>query len=136
MTADMCSFRSCSPTRTGVFGGLQWWTIGNMWARWLALAATAWTGGYATVYLILVHHDGNSPVWWYVGLLAVGMVPLIATAAGWLSRPALIASAVALAFAALLGLLSIGLLLLPSVVTAIVAASMMKHTTRAAPEPR
>jgi hypothetical protein len=102
----------------------------------LALAATAWTGGYATVYLILVHHDGNSPAWWYVGLLAVSMVPLIARAAGWLSRPALIASAVALALAVLLGLLSIGLLLLPSVVTAIVAASMMKPTTRAAPEPR
>jgi hypothetical protein len=100
-----------------------------MWARWLALAATAWTGGYIAVYVNVVRNDGNSPLWWYVGLLAIGMLPLIAAAAGWLSRPALIASTIALALAALLGLLSIGLLLLPAVIGAAVAAAVMKPTS-------
>jgi hypothetical protein len=107
-----------------------------MWARWLALAATTWTGAYVVAYLILVRHDGNSPAWWYVVLIAISMGPLIAAAAGWLSRPALVASAVVHALAALLGLLSIGIFLLPSVMCVIVAAFVMKPTSRTAPGPR
>ena len=107
-----------------------------MWTRWLALAATTWAGAYVVTYLALVRHDGNSPAWWYVGLVAIGMVPLIAVVAGWLSRPALIASAVALAFAALLGLLSIGIFLVPSVICVIVAAFVMKATSRTVAGPR
>ena len=102
-----------------------------MWARWLALAATTWTGAYVVAYLVLVSHDGGAPAWCYVVLLAISMVPLIAAAAGWLSRPALVASAVLHTFAALLGLLSIGIFLLPSVGCVIAAAIVMKRTFRA-----
>jgi peptidoglycan/LPS O-acetylase OafA/YrhL len=105
----------------------------DMWARWLALAATTWTGAYVVAYLAQVRHDGNSPAWWYVVLIAISMVPLIAAVAGWLSRPALVASAVVHALAALLGLLSIGIFLLPSVVCVIAAAFVMKRTSRIAP---
>jgi hypothetical protein len=98
----------------------------------LALAATAWAGAYVAAYLALVHHDGNSPAWWYVGLVAIGAVPLIAVGTGWLSRPALVASAAVLAFAALLGLLSMGIVLLPSVVCVIVAAFVLKPRSRTA----
>jgi hypothetical protein len=107
-----------------------------MYGRWLASAATAWTLGYLAVYVALVRSDGNAPVWWYIGLLAIGMVPLIAAVAGRASRPALVAGAVALALAALLGLLSIGILLLPAAAGVIVAAVRMKPTSPAASESR
>jgi hypothetical protein len=97
-----------------------------MWSRWLALAATTWTGAYVVAYLVLVRHDGNSPAWWYVVLLAISVVPLIAAVAGRLSRPGLFASAVVQALAALLGLLSIGVFLLPSVGCVFVAASLLR----------
>ncbi|MEU8263852.1 hypothetical protein AB0C02_24890 [Micromonospora sp. NPDC048999] len=103
-----------------------------MWARWLALTATVWTGAYAVAYVMVVRHDGNSPAWWYVGLIALSVLPLIAAVAGRLSRPALVASAVVLALVALLGLLSIGVLLLPSVICVIVAAIVMKSASGAA----
>jgi hypothetical protein len=92
--------------------------------------------GVVVAYLALVHHDGNSPAWWYVGLLAIGMGPLIAVVAGRLSRSALVASGVVLALAALLGLLSIGIFLLPAVMCVIVAAVIMRSTSRPAPEPQ
>lgn len=107
-----------------------------MWNRWLALAATIWTGAYIAVYLTTVRHDGNPPAWWYVGLVAVGVLPLIAVVAGWLSRPALVASAVVLTFATLLGLLSVGIFLLPSVICVIVAALLPKPRARPAFGPR
>ncbi len=106
-----------------------------MLARWLALAAITWTGAYVAAYLIQVRHDGNSPAWWYVGLIAVSVVPLIAAVAGRLSRLALIASAVLLALGALLGLLSVGVLLLPSVMCVIVAAFVMKTASETAHGP-
>ncbi len=93
-----------------------------MWTRWLAAIATIWAGGYVAGYLALVHHDGNSPAWWYVGLIAVAMVVSIAVAVGWLSRPALIAGASAFGVAAVLGLLTIGILLLPAIACLIVGA--------------
>jgi len=97
-----------------------------MWARLTASVAAAWTAGYLAMYLVLVRQDGGSPVWWYVGLVAIGLLPLIAAAVGLVSRPVLIVGAVALVVSALLGLLSIGVLLLPSVVCAVVAAAVMK----------
>lgn len=129
-------FRGTSDADGDVQGGLPWSTIGDMWARWLALAATTWTGAYVVAYLVLVRHNGNSPAWWYVVLIAISMAPLIAAVAGWLSRPALVASAVVQALAALVGLLSIGILLLPSVVCVIAAAFVTTPTSRAAPGPR
>jgi hypothetical protein len=99
-----------------------------MRARWLALAAAVWTAAYLTGYLILVSRDGNGPVWWYVGLIAIGVVPLIGAIAGRSSRSVLVASAAVLAVAALLGLLSIGILLVPAVVTVIVAAVVVRPT--------
>jgi hypothetical protein len=106
-----------------------------MWARWLALAATAWTGAYVGAYLALVRHDGNSPAWWYVGLIAISVVPSVAAVVGWMSRPALAVSAVGLALAVLLGLLSIGIFLLPSVMCVVVAALVTRSTSRTGPGP-
>ncbi len=107
-----------------------------MRTRWLTLAATIWTGAYLVAYLEVVHRDGNPPAWWYVGLLAVGAVPIIATAAGWRSRTALVASAGILGLATVLGLLSIGILLVPALVCVIVAACVMTSPARPLPVPR
>jgi hypothetical protein len=101
-----------------------------MWARWLALAATVWTLIYISTYLAVVRADGNPPAWWYVALVAIGVVPLVATAAGWTSRPALVASTAVLGVGMLLGLLSIGLLLLPSVILAAVTVVLAKPAAR------
>lgn len=100
-----------------------------MGTRWLALTATILTGAYTAAYLTLVLYGGNSPAWWYVGLIAISVVPLIAAIAGRSSRPALLASAAVQALAALLGLLSIGIFLVPSVVCVIVAAIVMRPVT-------
>jgi hypothetical protein len=97
-----------------------------MRARWLALAAAVWTVAYVAGYLVLVRREGNDPAWWYVGLIAIGLVPLIAATAGRSSRPALVASAVVLGLAALLALLSIGIFLVPAVVCGAVAAIVMR----------
>ena len=110
--------------------------MGDMWARWLALAATAWTGAYVALYLVLIREGGGSPAWWYIGLLAISAAPLVATAAGWVSRPALIASGAALVLAMLLGLLSIGALLLPSVICVTVAVFVVKPSPGAQPGPQ
>jgi hypothetical protein len=107
-----------------------------MWTRWLALAATIWTAAYVVAYLAIIRQEGGSPAWWYVGLIAAGVLPLIAVVAGRLARPALVASAVVLGFASLLGLLSIGIFLLPAVMFVIVAALVPKPRTRPAFGPR
>jgi len=103
-----------------------------MWTRWLALAATIWTAAYVVAYLAIVRQDGSTPAWWYVGLIAAGVLPLIAAVAGWSSRPALVASGGVLGFASLLGLLSIGIFLMPAVLCVIVAAFVPKPSTRPA----
>lgn len=101
-----------------------------MVTRWLASAAATWAAAYLGVYLVLVHYQGNGPVWWYIGLIALSILPLIAAASGRSSRPALVGSIVTMAAATLLGLLSIGLLLLPALICVIVAAVVMKPTAR------
>jgi hypothetical protein len=107
-----------------------------MMTRWLALVAAVWAAAYVGVYLVLVHDQENGPAWWYVGLVALSILPLIAAAGGRSSRPALVGSVVTMAVATLLGLLSIGLLLLPALICALVAAVAMKPTaTDAGPLP-
>jgi hypothetical protein len=99
-----------------------------MVTRWLACAAAVWAAAYLCVYFVLVHDQDNGPAWWYVGLIALSILPLIAAASGRLSRPALVGSIVTMAVATLLGLLSIGLLLLPALICVIVATVVMKPT--------
>jgi hypothetical protein len=81
----------------------------------------AWVAAYAGTYVAVIRGQGSSPAWWYLAVLAVGAAPLALAAAGRWSRPALTAGAVLLALAALAGVLSVGLLLLPGVVAAVAA---------------
>jgi len=91
----------------------------------------AWVAAYAGTYVAVIRGQGNSPAWWYLAVLAVGVVPLALAAAGRWSRPALTAGAVLLGLAALAGVLSVGLLLVPGVVAAAAVVAMAP-----APPPR
>lgn len=92
-------------------------------SRYLVPGAAVWASGYTGIYIVIVGGQGSSPAWWYVALLAAGAGSLALAAAGRRPRPPLIIGAVCLALAALAGVLSIGLLLVPGVVAATVAAT-------------
>jgi len=95
-----------------------------MRSRYLILGAAAWAAGYTGSYIALIHQQGNSsPAWWYVALLAAGAGSLALAATGRRPRPLLILGVACLALAALAGVLSIGLLLVPGVVAAAIAAA-------------
>jgi hypothetical protein len=87
-------------------------------SRWLAGGAAAWLAGFTVFYVVLIHRQGNAPAWWLIAVLAAAAIPLVLAAAGRPVRPALFAATLLLAGAALLGLLSIGLLLVPAVAAA------------------
>lgn len=91
--------------------------------RPLAIAAALWAAGYAVVYVVLIGKQSSSPAWWYVGLLAAGVASLAVVTARRPLRPALIFGTVLLALAALAGIASIGILLIPSVAAGTAAAA-------------
>jgi hypothetical protein len=109
--------------------------MGRMRCRYLAIGAAVWAAGYGAVYAAVVTGQGNSPAWWYLAVLAAGAGSLAVAATRRWPRPALIFGAACLALAALAGVLSIGMLLVPAVVAAAIAAagtSQRQHTSEAA----
>ena len=92
-----------------------------MRARFLAIGAAVWSAANAVIYLLVISAQGNSPAWWYPAVLGTAAL-LFALAAGRLwPVPLLITGAVLLTGAALVGVLSIGLLLVPGVLAAVAA---------------
>lgn len=95
-----------------------------MTSRILAAGAALWALAYVGGYLAVINEQGEeSPVWWYVGLVLLGAAAMSARAAGVGNKSASIAGLVLLGCAALLGLLSIGIFLLPAVVAAGIATA-------------
>ena len=92
--------------------------------KYLVIGAAVWATGYAGVYVMVVSQQGNSPAWWYVALLAAGAGSLAFAATRRWPRPALIVGVASLALAALAGILSIGMLLVPAVVAATAATAV------------
>jgi hypothetical protein len=92
-----------------------------MRARFAAVGAAVWTGGYLAAYLLIMNGQDDSPAWWYVAVLVAAIVLLIPTALGRPSVPPLTVAVILLSGAALIGLLSIGVLLIPAVATAVFA---------------
>ena len=74
-----------------------------MLARWWGPAAAGWTLGYVLLYVAILRSQGNEVAWWYVGVL--WLASALAAAAPSTRRPR-----------ALLGALTIGVLLVPAVV--------------------
>jgi hypothetical protein len=96
-------------------------------SRYLAIGAAVWAAGYAGLYVVVISNQGNSPAWWYLALLAAGAGSLAVAAIRRWPRPTLIFGAACMALAALVGVLSIGMLLVPAVVAAVVAAARTSH---------
>ncbi|MFL6098960.1 MAG: hypothetical protein ACJ71T_03285 [Actinomycetales bacterium] len=93
--------------------------------RIYSLAAAAWAGFYVVLYVLTVRRQGNDPAWWYVTLVCAPLALSVAAGVeGATPRAgkALLVALVLFVFSALLGVASIGLLLVPSVVAAAVAA--------------
>jgi hypothetical protein len=95
----------------------------RMRSRWLVIGAAVWTAGYGGVCLAVIAGQGSAPAWWYVALLVGAAGSLVVASAGQRRRPILIVAAAMLAVAALAGVLSIGMLLVPAVVATAVAAA-------------
>jgi hypothetical protein len=96
---------------------------GRVRSRYLAIGAAVWATGYTAVYAAVVTGQGNWPAWWYLALLAAGAGALAVAATRRWPRPVLIFGAACLALAALAGIASIGMFLVPAVVAAAVAAA-------------
>jgi cytochrome bd-type quinol oxidase subunit 2 len=92
--------------------------------RVLAAAAGAWTLGYLVFYLWLIRSQDGAVAWWYVALLAVVVLSLavaaVAALGAW-QRPALTVGFTTSTLAMFVGLLSIGVLLAPTVVATAIA---------------
>ena len=84
--------------------------------RWWGVAAAVWTLGYVLLYVAVVRSQGNDVAWWYVGLLWVASA--LAAAAPSIRRTRLFLGTAAVLYGVgtLLGLLTIGVLLIPAVV--------------------
>jgi hypothetical protein len=93
----------------------------GMRARFLAIGAAVWTAANAGIYYLVISAQGNTPAWWYLAVLGFSTL-LFALAAGRLwPVPLLITGAILVTGAALAGVLSIGMLLVPGVLAAVAA---------------
>lgn len=99
----------------------EWQTDKMAGRRMLVGAASAWIAGYLATYLVLIHSQGGSPAWWYIALLGVAIGMLSLVVAGIIGRRALAATSAGLAFAAVIALASIGILLTPALACLIAA---------------
>jgi cytochrome bd-type quinol oxidase subunit 2 len=92
--------------------------------RVLTAVAAAWSLLYLVAYLWVINSQNGAVAWWYVALLVLTALSLGAAAveafSAW-QRPALTVGFAASALAMLVALLSIGVLLAPTVVTTAIA---------------
>jgi hypothetical protein len=89
--------------------------------RWPALAALVLTATYAIVYVSAVRAQEGTIAWWYIGALVVAMVALGIAVPGGRPRATLVVATVVLGLSFVVGLLSVGLLLVPALVASVVA---------------
>lgn len=99
-----------------------------MRARFLAIGAAVWTAANAGIYYLVISAQGNSPAWWYLAVLGVSTLMFVLAAGRLWPVPLLITGAILLTAAALAGVLSIGLLLVPGVLAAVAALGPTRHT--------
>ena len=104
----------------------------GMTSRVLAMGASLWAAAFAVAYVAIMRGQDDDPAWWYAALVLVASVALAAAALGVARRSAAVAGLVLLTACAILGLLSIGVFLLPAVVTAAVAVARLPGPAEAA----
>ena len=86
----------------------------------LATLDAALVVAFLIVYLLIIHSQGNSPVYWFLAFLMAATVCALVAAVCRTPRP-LIANLVILGVCAVLGLFSIGVLLLPAIVVGVMS---------------
>ena len=106
-----------------------------MRARFLAIGAAVWSAANAGIYLLVLSAQGNSPAWWYPAVLGVAATLFTLAAVRLWPVPLLIIGAVLLTGAALVGVLSIGLLLVPGVLAAVAALGPTRGPHGGQPRP-
>src|SRR6516225_2040942 len=92
-----------------------------MRARILAIGAAVGTAVNAGIYLLIISAQGNSPAWWYLAILGTSALLFALAACRLWPVPMLITGAALATAGALVGVLSIGLLLVPGVLAAVAA---------------
>jgi hypothetical protein len=85
-----------------------------------AAAATAWSVVYVVVYLWVIDAQEGAIAWCYVVLIVLAALSFALAALGIWARAALTVGLVTSALAMLVGLLSLGALLAPTVVAALI----------------
>lgn len=85
-------------------------------------------------YVALIHRQEESTVaWWYVALIAGGVVALGGVTAGRWGRQGLVLGLAVLVVATLLGAMTIGMFLIPAVLTTVVAIALSRSSVGASP---
>jgi hypothetical protein len=97
--------------------------------RYLAGGAAVWAFAYTCGYVALIHDEDSTIAWWYVALVAGGVVALGGVAAGRWGRSGLVLGLAVLVVASLLGAMTIAMFLIPAVVTAVVAIALYSDGT-------
>jgi hypothetical protein len=93
--------------------------------RIYAFAAAVWAALYLGAYFAIVSDQGNSVAWWYVALVFSAVALTVAAGIeGATSRAskALLAALVVFVFSTLMAVLTIGALLVPSIIATAIAA--------------
>lgn len=91
--------------------------------RGLTVIACIWAVLFVAIYVALTRRPPNDgPAWWYVGLVLAGVLIAGSTLTGARPRVPLAISTALFGIAVVLGLLSIGLLLVPATVLTAVGA--------------
>jgi hypothetical protein len=91
--------------------------------RGLTVVACGWAVLFVAIYIALTRRPPNDgPAWWYVGLVLVGVLVAASTLTGARPRLPLGIATGLFGIAILLGVLSIGLLLVPAAVLTAIGA--------------
>jgi len=104
-------------------------------SRVLAGATAVLVALFLVIYLAAVRSQAGQPAVWLMCVL-VAVIALSGAAVAGRLRAGMTVSAVVLGVCALLGAFSVGLLLVPALVTAILSAALARPRTRAAVRPR
>jgi hypothetical protein len=104
---------------------------GRVLTRWWGVAAALWTLGYVLLYVAVVRSQDNDVAWWYVGLLWLASALAAFALSTRRPRALLGAAAVLYAVGVALGLLTIGVLLVPALVACLLGMRPAGRTTSA-----
>lgn len=100
-------------------------------ARVLAGLDAGLIAAFTALYLLILHSQGNPPVYWFLALLIAAATCAVVTAVRATPAP-MIANLVILAVCVVLGLLSIGILLVPAGVAGVMSYVLATRSSRPA----